>query len=51
MNGQGEISWQDGVVYNGQWKDGLIFGYGELLYDNNLYKGIWKKNELVDKQS
>ena len=42
-NGQGTHTYDDGGVYEGEWKDGLRHGQGTHTYANgNVYEGEWK---------
>ncbi len=42
-NGHGELSFYDGRLFKGQFKNNMIDGEGELRFDSEtLLKGIWK---------
>jgi hypothetical protein len=45
MNGEGRLTWADGKLYKGQWKDDKKHGYGEYLWDDGRkHRGEWKEN-------
>ena len=47
-HGIGELTYDDGIVFKGQWVDGYIDGQGEMVnLDGSKVKGIWKKGRLV----
>ena len=46
MEGQGEFSWPDGRIYNGEYKNDKKDGYGEFeWHDGRKYKGYWKNGK------
>eukprot|EP00756_Hemistasia_phaeocysticola_P062304 Hpha_TRINITY_DN5734_c0_g1::TRINITY_DN5734_c0_g1_i1::g.147657::m.147657 len=55
-NGQGEVVWEDGDRYAGQWKEGTMHGIGCFIFagsgklpsgvmGSSLYKGEWKDGQ------
>lgn len=48
-NGYGEIYWNDGSYYKGEWKAGIQHGAG-IMYtpDEGLRKGVFKNNMLIE---
>ena len=50
-NGYGTFYYRDGGIYQGQWKDNLMNGYGKLYYDSQklAYDGYWKNDEFFGK--
>ena len=47
-NGQGTVTYSDGCIYVGEYKDGERHGQGTLtLPDGTKYVGEWKDGELV----
>ena len=48
-NGYGEMRWNDGSVYRGNWIKGKQDGYGEYTRDGELYEGIFKDNVYIGK--
>ena len=34
MNGKGKFEWQDGRVYEGDWKDDKRDGFGRMLFSD-----------------
>lgn len=44
FDGNGSYLFENGDLYNGQWKKGEMEGYGVYEYGNgDVYKGAWKK--------
>ena len=42
MNGKGKITWVDGKVYEGEYKDDKKHGYGTFFWgDGRKYTGYW----------
>ena len=42
----GEITWENGASYRGEWKNGLKHGMGEMRRsDGIIFKGEWKNDE------
>ena len=43
MNGKGRMSYKNGMVYQGEWKDGKAHGFGVLVdpNENSIYEGEW----------
>lgn len=40
MNGVGKISYSDGDIYEGEWKDDSFHGHGKYICQNgHLYEG------------
>jgi hypothetical protein len=47
-DGNGSYMFENGDLYNGQWKKGEMFGYGVYEFVNgDVYKGAWK-NGLME---
>ena len=48
-HGQGKYYYKDGGIYDGNWKEGMIHGFGTLYYRNGkvAYQGEWKQ-EMFD---
>ncbi len=45
-NGYGEIKYENGAIYKGNWKDNKQDGYGVKTYEGGaIYKGNWKDAE------
>eukprot|EP00980_Cylindrotheca_fusiformis_P004213 scaffold913_cov71-Cylindrotheca_fusiformis.AAC.6 len=42
-SGIGKFTWVDGGYYDGEWKDGLYSGNGELVTSSTLYKGEFQQ--------
>ena len=42
MFGVGEHVWTDGRCYVGEYKNGLMHGYGRLTTPKGSFTGIWK---------
>ena len=32
--GEGQMSWRDGKVYKGRWKNGMLHGHGEIIFSH-----------------
>lgn len=48
QHGQGKMSFDNGCVYNGNWEDGVIEGYGQFAMPSGIkYKG----NHTVGKRN
>ena len=44
-NGEGRLEYEDGRVYDGEWKDGKFHGQGIFIYQSDtIYDGQWKNN-------
>ena len=42
MEGIGSFIWDDGKIYNGEFKQGMMWGKGQLYFPNQMViKGIW----------
>ena len=49
-NGFGKMNYENGDLYEGNWKDGLREGEGTLINNNGAkYYGIWENDSLKDK--
>ena len=47
-DGFGVQKWQDGAIYDGNWKNDVKNGYGTLNYANgDVYTGDWK-DDMAD---
>jgi len=45
MHGRGKLTWPDGSVYDGWFKNGHQHGAGRLIHANgDYYEGEWKKD-------
>ena len=50
-SGYGEMFWNDGSVYKGQWVDGEQDGDGILyMADGRVKEGIFEKNRFVKRK-
>jgi hypothetical protein len=50
-NGEGEISYNNGGGYLGNWSNEFYSGIGKVIYnDGVIIEGVWDKNKLVDLQ-
>ena len=50
-NGYGTETWPNGEQYIGQWYMGSKHGQGTFTYDDGTVdKGIWKLDELIERQ-
>ena len=47
-NGFGKFYYNEGSVYEGNWKDNLMHGKGNLYYSNGklAYEGDWRMDEF-----
>lgn len=47
-NGHGKFYYQDGGLYDGNWKNNKMDGFGALYYDSQLiaYEGMWKNDQF-----
>ena len=47
-NGWGKFYYQEGSLYDGEWKDNKMHGYGKLYYSNGqlAYEGDWYQDEF-----
>ena len=43
--GYGEYRNSDGYIYNGEWSDGSLNGYGKQTWNNSTYEGYFVGNE------
>ena len=42
MHGQGKLTWADGKIYTGEFKENLRDGFGKFTFrDGREYKGMW----------
>ena len=42
MHGRGKLSWVDGSLYEGEWKNDMSNGKGRLIHsDGDVYEGEW----------
>ena len=42
------MTWTNGNVYEGEWKDGLRDGYGKhTAADGTVHEGTWKEDKFV----
>ena len=47
-NGYGEMYWNDGSFYKGEWRKGIQHGEGEIYVPSEGYKkGLFENNVLV----
>mmetsp|Transcript_15885 Transcript_15885/g.26834 ORF Transcript_15885/g.26834 Transcript_15885/m.26834 type:complete len:82 (-) Transcript_15885:256-501(-) len=48
IEGSGKITYDDGDVYTGSFKDNLPHGSGKMEYvDGKVSEGIWKDGKLI----
>ena len=46
MEGRGELTWNSGDKYVGEFKEGNFHGQGKKTFDNgNVYEGEYKENK------
>lgn len=45
MHGKGKLEFKDGKVYEGDFKEGLMTGEGELVNGNKIYKGGFRRGK------
>jgi len=46
MHGKGKLSWVDGSLYEGEWKNDMSNGKGRLIHsDGDVYEGEWVDNK------
>ena len=52
-HGQGRFYYQDGGLYEGEWKQNKMDGYGKLYYQsgNLAYEGYWKSDQFYGQGS
>ena len=51
-NGQGKLTYKNGDVYEGEWKDGERHGQGKLTYKNGVvYKGAFVDGNVMAKEN
>lgn len=50
-HGQGKFYYQDGGMYDGNWKNNKMDGYGSLYYQSGelAYQGMWKMINFMEK--
>ena len=47
FDGNGSYLFENGDLYNGQWKKGEMTGYGVYEFSNgDVYKGAWKEGKM-----
>jgi hypothetical protein len=40
------MTYKDGAVYDGEWKDGNYYGKGKMTFkDRDVYDGEWKNGK------
>lgn len=53
-HGAGKYRWEDGRIYEGEWKKGSREGKGSLIYpradEDSVVVGIWKNGEYIGKE-
>lgn len=42
--GYGEIRYENGVIYTGEWADGEFNGYGKIVFNNGYYEGYFSNS-------
>ena len=47
MHGTGLFSFTDGVKYRGKFEHGVFHGMGQLLEEDAVVQGIWKRGALL----
>lgn len=47
-HGQGKFYYQDGGLYDGEWKQNKMDGYGKLYYQSGklAYEGNWREDKF-----
>ena len=40
------MTWEDGIIYEGEWNFGFAEGKGKLTTNEFVYKGYFKNNEM-----
>ena len=41
------MTWSDGRVYEGEWKDGNMHGKGKMTWsDGRVYEGEWEDDKI-----
>jgi hypothetical protein len=50
-SGQGKLTWVNGDVYTGSWKEGMISGHGKKVYktSGDIYEGSWEEGIISGK--
>lgn len=50
-HGQGKFFYQDGGMYDGNWVNNMMDGYGSLYYQSGelAYQGMWKQDQFQGK--
>jgi antitoxin component YwqK of YwqJK toxin-antitoxin module len=48
-HGQGKFYYQDGGMYDGEWRDNKMSGYGKLFYKSGkiAYEGGWLNEQFT----
>lgn len=48
-HGQGKFYYQDGGMYDGEWRHNKMEGYGKLYYQSGklAYEGYWKTDQFM----
>ena len=42
LDGEGEMTFKNGAIYTGGFRDSKEHGYGKLVKGSNVYEGAWK---------
>ena len=50
MDGKGEYIWSNGDRYNGEFRNDMRNGKGEMYKSNQTYTGQWKDNKRCEKE-
>lgn len=47
-NGRGKFNYSEGSIYEGEWKNNQMHGFGTLYYSNGkvAYEGEWFEDEF-----
>lgn len=44
------MTWPDGAIYEGEWKDNHAHGWGKFLHSNgDSYEGMWRRSKANGK--
>jgi len=49
MSGKGQYKWPNGVYYDGEWKDDLRHGIGQMFFTDNepAYRAKWHHDKRL----